>query len=71
MIRGYEDPRQSSIRFSDTQQASDCIVLAFTMKSGVNIVDLNDQMNDLLALHLNRDWHDRIKNFYNRGSVGR
>ena len=49
VIRGYEDPKRSIVRYSGTQQSSDCIVLAFSMKSGVNIVDLNEQVNDLLA----------------------
>lgn len=49
VVRGYEWPPRSITRFSNTNQSFDCIVLAFTMKAGVNIADLDEQMNALLA----------------------
>jgi multidrug efflux pump subunit AcrB len=49
VVRGYADPPRSITRFSDTDQSSDCIVLAFTMKAGANIADLDEQVNALLA----------------------
>ena len=49
VIRDYEDPPQQLARYSDAERSSDCIVMAFTMKGGVNIVDLDDQMDALLA----------------------
>ena len=46
--RGYRDPPQSLVRFSDTEQSSPSIALAFTMKPGVNIVDLDSALSELL-----------------------
>ena len=40
VTRGYRDPPQSLVRFSDTKQSSPSIALAFTMKPGVNVVNL-------------------------------
>jgi len=48
VTRGYRDPTRSLVRFSDTEQSSPCIALAFTMKPGVNIVELDKALANLL-----------------------
>lgn len=47
--RGYRDPPRSLTRFADAQGVSDCVVLAFTMKDGVNIVQLNQALQQMLS----------------------
>ncbi|MCA9113772.1 MAG: efflux RND transporter permease subunit [Planctomycetaceae bacterium] len=41
-IRGYEDPPRTICRFGDTTGSADAVIVALTMKSGSNIVDLCD-----------------------------
>jgi multidrug efflux pump subunit AcrB len=48
VTRGYRDPPRSITRYSDTEGSHDCVVLAFTMKDGINIVELNQAIKRML-----------------------
>jgi len=48
VIRGYRDPPRAITRYSDTQGSHDCVVLAFAMKDGVNIVELDQAIGRML-----------------------
>jgi len=47
--RGYRDPPRSITRFADAAGSSECVVLAFAMKDGVNIVELNQAIDSMLS----------------------
>lgn len=47
--RGYRDPPNAITRFSDADQSYPCLIITFTMKDGVNIVDLDAQLSELLT----------------------
>lgn len=40
VIRSYEDPPQVITRYSDPHTSETCVIVAFTMKKGANIVDV-------------------------------
>ncbi len=46
--RGYRDPPAVITRYSDQQTSSECVVLAFAMKDGVNIVEFDQAVDHLL-----------------------
>jgi multidrug efflux pump subunit AcrB len=46
--RDYLDPPLAITRFSDTERSYPCLVITFTMKDGVNIVDMNNELSKLL-----------------------
>ncbi len=50
VTRGYRDPTRSLVRFSDTERSYQGIALAFTMKPGVNIVNLDRALTELLDI---------------------
>ena len=50
--RGYVDPPSQLTRFVDSDRSHECVVLAFTMKPGVNIVDLDEAVTNLLENQL-------------------
>jgi multidrug efflux pump subunit AcrB len=49
VTRDYLDPPLSLTRYSDAESSKDCVVLAFALKDGVNIVDLDESMTHMLA----------------------
>ena len=40
VLRSYEDPPQVITRYSDPHTSETCVIVAFTMKKGANIVDI-------------------------------
>ena len=45
-MRDYEDPRQLICRYGDPNTSRPCVMVALTMKSGANIIDICDAAKD-------------------------
>lgn len=49
VTRGYMDPPRQITRYSDAEASYECVALAFAMKDGVNIVELDQAISRMLA----------------------
>ena len=48
VVRGYQDPPLSITRFTDAKRSSACVLVAFSMKAGANIVTTCDDAKALI-----------------------
>jgi multidrug efflux pump subunit AcrB len=48
VVRGYEDPPSTITRYGDAQGTYPCVVVAFTMKKGANIVTVCEEAKQLI-----------------------
>ncbi|MFV1974489.1 MAG: efflux RND transporter permease subunit [Candidatus Scalindua sp.] len=48
VVRGYQDPPQVITRYSDPHTSETCIIVAFTMKKGANIVDVCTEAKEVV-----------------------
>ncbi len=49
VVRGYEDPPRYITRYVDTDGSAPCVIVAFSMKTGANIVTICDDAKALLS----------------------
>jgi len=49
IVRDYEDPPSVIARYGDGQTSEPCVVVAFTMKDGANVIEINAAVKQRLA----------------------
>jgi multidrug efflux pump subunit AcrB len=49
VLRTYQDPLDSLLRYGDPETSAECILLSFTMKAGMNITDLGAAVDEVMA----------------------